>query len=108
LCVIDRDGSRFGRLTTDRPLGDARPAWRPDGTSIAFSAYSPEPAIFLFDLTNGAVTRVTDGLHPAWSRDGSRLVFDGVGLPGLYTVNTDGSAVERVTTGAYSEPAWRP
>jgi hypothetical protein len=110
LCVIDRDGSGFARLTTNIPvLAGGRPAWKPDGTSIAFTADARGgAAISLLDLASGAVTRVTGGSQPAWSRDGSRLVFSGVDTPGLYTVNVDGSVVERVATGAYGAPAWRP
>jgi len=90
-------------------VAGGRPAWKPDGTSIAFSVYFPDQVVIsLLDLSSGAVTRVTNGSQPAWSRDGSRLVFSGVGIPGLYTVDAGGFVVERVTTGAYDAPAWRP
>ena len=109
LCVVDRDGSGFARLTTNIAVIAGRPAWKPDGTSIAFSAnVRGGAAIYLFDVASGTVTRVTDGAQPAWSRDASLLVFSGVGIPGLYTVNVHGLFVAPLTNGAYGAPAWRP
>jgi Tol biopolymer transport system component len=111
LCAIDRSGSGFTRLTSDGSAGVDRPAWRPDGTSIAFTRFPPgttRPAIFLLDLATGALTRVTSGTGPAWSPDGSRLVFRGIDIVGLFTVDADGSSVTPLTKGAHSEPTWRP
>jgi Tol biopolymer transport system component len=67
-----------------------------------------QPVIFLLDVATGAVTRVTDGFQPAWSRDGSQLAINGVGIPALYIVTADGSYVATLRIGAYREPAWRP
>jgi len=67
-----------------------------------------QPVIFLLDVATGAVTRVTDGSQPAWSRDGSQLAISGVGIPGLYIVTPAGSFVASLKLGAYGEPAWRP
>jgi hypothetical protein len=111
LCAIDRSGNGFTRLTSDGSAGVDRPAWRPDGTSIAFTRFPPgttRPAIFLLDLATGALTRVTSGTGPAWSPDGSRLVFRGIDIVGLFTVDADGSSVTPLTKGAHSEPTWRP
>jgi hypothetical protein len=107
VCVINRDGTGLLRLTND-DASEGRPAWRPDGSSIAFTKYSPGsgPAIVLVTLDGGGVTRLTDGFEPAWSRDGSRLVF--AGGDGLFTINVDGSHRTRLTTGAHHAPAWRP
>jgi Tol biopolymer transport system component len=110
LCVINRDGSGFARLTTNIPVvAGGRPAWKPDGTRIAFTASVPGgAAISLLDPASGAVTRATGGSQPAWSRDGSRLAISGVGIPGLYIVTADGSFIASLKIGAYGEPAWRP
>jgi TolB protein len=105
VCVINRDGTGFVRLTND-PAGKGRPAWRPDGSSIAFTRYSSRQEILLITLGGGAVTRLTDGSDPAWSPDGSRIAF--AGGDGLYTIEVDGSNRHRLTTGAHSAPAWRP
>jgi hypothetical protein len=112
LCVIDVTGAGFMQFKiADASVGEGRPAWSPDGKNIAFTLYphgTPRPAIVLLDVASGTVTRVTDGSEPAWSRDGSKLVFNGVGVTGLYTINVDGSSVATITTRAYSAPAWRP
>src|SRR5204862_5528330 len=112
LCVIDKSGNGFVRFGgVGGSVGPGRPAWRPDGTSIAFTRYPPgstRSQIVLLNLDDGAVTRVTDGSEPAWSPDGSRLVFAGVGIAGLFTVNVDGSFATPLTRGAHHAPAWRP
>ncbi len=111
LCAINRDGSGFARLTTNVAVAGGRPAWKPDGTRIAFTVNERGgPEISLLDLASGAVTRVTDGSQPAWSRDASLLVFSGGRPPsaGLYTVNVDGPFVAPLRNGAFGAPAWRP
>ena len=109
LCVIDRSGSGFARLTTNISVAAGRPAWRPDGTGIAFVESSRGlGGISLLDLASGAVTPVTAGSQAAWSRDGFKLVFVGARLPGLFTTFVDGSFVTLLKGGAYRTPAWRP
>jgi hypothetical protein len=109
LCVIDREGNGFARLTTNISVVDGRPAWKRDGSSIAFTVDAREGVLIsLLDLSSGAVTHVTEGSQPAWSRDGSLLVFGGVRFPGLYTVNVAGPFVAPLRNGPSSAPAWRP
>lgn len=107
VCLINRDGSGFVRLTKDGATkGD--PAWSPDGSRIAFTkitAGSP-PEIALVASDGGGVTRLTDGFEAAWSRDGTTLIF--AGGDGLYTINVDGSHRTRLTTGGQTAPALRP
>jgi hypothetical protein len=108
LCVIDRSGSGFARLTINIAV-TGRPAWKPDGTSIAFSASGPGlSGIVVLDLATGAVRGVANGSQPAWNRDGSRIVFIGTTPPGLYTANVDGSFAVPLTSGPAGAPAWRP
>jgi TolB protein len=107
ICVINRDGTGLVRLTNDY-ASESDPAWSPDGTRIAFARYSPGSGseIALVSPDGGGATRLTDGLQPAWSRDGATLVF--AGGDGLYTIGVDGSHRTRLTTGGHSAPAWRP
>jgi TolB protein len=77
--------------------------------------------IHLYDFATGEARAVTDGrLHgnaPVLSPDGSRIVFHGVpdgdvenGNWDIYTVNTDGTDLFRVTTGDEMDlfPDWSP
>ena len=89
------DGSRImywstdiGLSTVDRSGGDrraldgegfvlgfnSRPSWSPDGQTIAFTS-SVDGSIII--VPNGGPARVLiqDGLHAAWSPDGTRMVF---------------------------------
>ncbi|MEV5612713.1 amidohydrolase family protein [Streptomyces sp. NPDC052225] len=95
LWLLDADGGRPRQLT-DGPWDDRGPAWSPDGTRIAFaSERGGDPVagspyrIWVVDVRDGSLTRLTgregqsgpgqDGawedFDPAWSPDGSRVLF---------------------------------
>jgi len=93
-----------------------RTAWSRAPSGVI--AFSTQGEIFLMDaagfnveqLTGNAETR--PNVFPAWSPDGTRIVFSGAGPEGfdLYVMNPDGSGLERVTDGAGDEihPAFSP
>jgi Tol biopolymer transport system component len=95
---------------------DRKPPTGPSGPPPGPSApTSTGPIAFVSDrdgteqiyLANGdgsAVTRLTSGWAPAWSRDGRRLAFNGA--QGIYVINVDGSGLRPVARG--SSPAWSP
>ncbi len=102
ICIVNRDGTDFFRLTRDSTR-DTHPAWSPDGRRIAFSR---DRDIAIITFTETGLTRLTTGFDPAWSPDGTRLVF--AEFDGLFTINADGTNRQRLSSGYYSGPAWRP
>jgi eukaryotic-like serine/threonine-protein kinase len=64
--VAERSGYRGGRLS-------------PDGKRLAIAMGNPKSDIWVFDLGNGARTRLTfdDATHvmPSWSADGQRIAY---------------------------------
>jgi Tol biopolymer transport system component len=74
------DGSGPVQLTSP-PTIAALPRWSPDGTQIAFFAWtaSETPRIYLVPAAGGTPRRATSGTtpeaDPSWSPDGKRLVF---------------------------------
>ncbi|HET9676819.1 MAG TPA: hypothetical protein VFP21_04875 [Solirubrobacterales bacterium] len=100
------------------------PSWSPDGSTIAFT-YSareaiedPEPGqvpyfypredVYSVPVTGGEPVQLTDSgtdADPAWSPDGSTIVFQSDRLsvfptsaPSLYLMNADGSNERQLTT----------
>lgn len=80
--VANADGSSLRRLTDPRLMGGS-PAWSPDGKQIALAEFvgGRDQQIFLVSA-DGAGRRRQLTLdpawtcdHPAWSADGSRIVF---------------------------------
>jgi Tol biopolymer transport system component len=62
--------------------------------------------IYLANADGSAVTRLTPGAAPAWSRDGQRLVFFSAQDQEIYVINVDGSGRSPVTHGW--DPDWSP
>lgn len=94
------------------PTRPDNPAPPPSGPSVqrstgplAFvSNRDGTDAIYLANEDGSAITRLTEGWGPAWSRDGRRIAF--VRARNIYVVNVDGSGLQSVTQGTY--PSWSP
>ena len=128
--VMNADGSGQRRLTRNATT-DTEPAWSPDGTKIAFTRrcwhsndkYDTDREIYVMNADgsgqrNLTRARLSEDESPAWSPDGTKIVFEsdrgGGALPelGIFVMNADGSGQRRLTrqhTGRRSsDPSWSP
>ena len=124
--VMNADGSDVVRLTDD-PAFDDSPALSPDGTQIAFltARHDPSPSfpdlkyeIYVMGSDGSNLRRLTETDaaedHPAWSPDGTKIVFDadydGDSFYEIYTMNADGTEVTRLTANAANDQFadWSP
>jgi hypothetical protein len=116
LWTMRADGSDQRKVQIDLRGSVHEPSWSPRSDEIAFALYTgastsdiyvyavDDPARPPRNLTNGAVREPT---FPAWSSDGQRIVF--AAADGIWTMNRDGSARTRLTSGRDVEtPSWRP
>jgi Tol biopolymer transport system component/DNA-binding winged helix-turn-helix (wHTH) protein len=73
------DGSERLQLTSTS-LHAARPRWSPDGTQIAFTAWSRGMVFssFIVSASGGTVSKILPdrAINPAWSPDGTRIAFN--------------------------------
>ena len=114
------DGSAsYQRLTTD-PRDDFYPAWRSDGSKLAFYSFrTGKRDVWSMDADGSTQVRVTfDGGHnraPQWSPDGQSIVYhsDKTGRAELFVVTKDLDSEEwgaprRLTTNGGFNPHWSP
>jgi Tol biopolymer transport system component len=128
LFVMDAaDGA--ARRITPWDLGAGYPGWSPDGSQIAFaSAGGHSPSLYVVRADGTGLRKLVQGdtrssvgalQQPAWSPDGRRIAFAAqprltssyrISQLDLFTVNSDGSQLRRMTaTQAYeSAPTWGP
>lgn len=108
-----RKPPNLSSTTTEPVLGLLKPVISPDGSRIAFAALGN---LWLMDVggkphavTSGGPFVVTD---PAWSADGSKLVYcsDREGSLDLWVYEVRSGEHRRLTTapGAEMRPAWSP
>ena len=96
---------------------DFSPAWAPDGNSLAFSSSrSGDPEIWISSAAGFNLRRVTaykgPDVSPVWNpKTGTQIAWISgrTGLPQVYTMDSDGTGVQRMTDGGYAtSPSWSP
>ena len=111
ICVVNADGSGLIQLT-DMEGDNKYPAWSPDGSQIAFVSnrngwptlpeyeplgYDPEAfgdeEIFIMNTDGSNQTNLTnnpreDDSFPAWSRDGTHLIYSRYGCLTVLSIDT--------------------
>jgi WD40 repeat protein len=120
LYVMRSDGSDVRRLTRFNG-GVEAPAWSPDGSVVAFSAYEREgfeskgSDIYTIrpDGTHlHRVTRLGFASNPSWSPDGKRIVFSTGPYGNLWVITANGASSRRLTHAPSSardvDPSWSP
>lgn len=99
LWVADRDGAHAEQLTRASGGTVKAPRWSPDGRRVVYLARGQNAVdVHFVDVSTGLVTRVTSSevneVAPAWSGDGTRILFgapDGEGRWHVWSAGvTDG------------------
>ena len=116
LQIADADGHRPRTIQqSSEPI--LSPAWSPDGTKIAYAAFSQRrPAIFIQDVASGRREKVSSskGINgaPDWSPDGRFLAMtlSKDGNPEIYILELATKRWTRVTDhyAIDTEPRWNP
>jgi eukaryotic-like serine/threonine-protein kinase len=106
-------------LTKGSPADDTQAVFSPDGDFIAFRSERDRGGIFVMGATGESVRRLTDfGYNPAWSPDGSQIVFAAQGfdipssrglLSQLWTVTVATGSIRQLTMVRDAvQPSWSP
>lgn len=109
---MDADGGVVERLSSGQ--AHASPAFSPDGRELAVEI---DRDVWIVDLATRAKRRLTfapqNGMHPAWSSDGTRLAFVSSrrGSTDIFTTGRDGADTRLLVTMATADaidPGWSP
>lgn len=105
-------------LTKDCSAHDGQPVFSPDGEQIAFRSDRDGGGIFVMGATGESVRRLTDfGHNPAWSPDGTEIVFStegvleggrGPSVGQLWAVHVATGQKRLITKGDAVQPHWSP
>jgi TolB protein len=120
LWVMDYDGANQRPLLQLRTIS-LTPRFSPDGTRIAFTCYgeaggitSAQICMYSFETGRRVAFMRYKGTNssPAWSPDGSKLMFMSSmhGDPEIFMIDSSGGNLRRITysAGVDTSPAWNP
>jgi len=93
--------------------------WHPNSREFVFGGISKgKPILTIIDTERGKAVRefkvaeAGEVFNPAWSPDGSQIVFSASrgGLMDLYILDVESGAIRRITDDAYADlqPSWSP
>lgn len=118
--LINDDGTGVRPLETSGLIRYQSPDWSPDGIRLVLSgtrATEVRSDLYVLTLASGApvlLPNTRGGRHPAWSRDGGRIVFLGepeLGTEAVLVVDADGLNPLQLDVGFVNSvdfPTWSP
>ena len=118
--AMDYDGANQHPLTSLHTIS-LTPRWAPDASRIAFTCFasangvvSPQLCMYSVDANKVVSFPRFRGTNssPAWSPDGSQIIFSSsmLGNPEIFVTDANGGRPKRLTfsNGASTSPAWNP
>ncbi len=118
--VVPAAGGVAERLV-DWPSIEWGPNWSPDGANIAFVSGRTQAGegdvgpwnIWVYPVSGGEATHLTEGAAPTWSPDGRKILFsrkDITGITRIWSISSTGDAPARQLEmlGAGSRPRYSP
>ncbi len=119
LYLMDTESLQSQLLTEASLVDDTEPSLSPDGSQIAFRSEREGGGIFVYDLREKTVRKLSSlGHNPAWSPDALEIVCatEGIVRPEdrytassqLWAIRVDNGARRLVYRGDAVQPAWSP
>ncbi|HEX3183269.1 MAG TPA: hypothetical protein VHQ94_00660, partial [Pyrinomonadaceae bacterium] len=124
---MNADGTNKRQLNFNgQDTGNLALSWSPDSQRIVFQVMDgpgmPSMEIYIVNVDGTGLTRLTndnfEDIHPQWSPDGTKIAFlsrRGDTNHDVYTMNTDGSNIQRLTffgapgaSNGTGPPRWSP
>jgi WD40 repeat protein len=106
ILVMDADGTGLVQVTPSDMLANVA-SWSPNGERLAFGS---NDGVYVINIDGTGLARLSSGndYGPAWSPDGTKIVFHRRDV-GLFVMAADGTGVEQLTGSPDDiSPAWSP